>query len=161
MATLGELSAVDAEVFVATSVASFIDDLVESGTDRDAATNATDDYMRRLLPDGIRTEGHRFKSIRDEGREVGRLWFGPIRESPGDWYLFEIDIDEAERGHGIGRAALQQVISESDLPTNDRLGLNVFDSNSAAIALYESLGFKSGTDGPGGREMWRELRAPD
>ena len=161
MATLGELSAVDAEAFVTTSVASFIDDLVESGTDRNAATDATDDYMRRLLPDGIRTKGHRFRSIRVEGREVGRLWFGPVRESPGDWYLFEIDIDEAERGHGNGRAALQEVISELDLPTTNRLGLNVFDSNSAAIALYESLGFKAGTDSTGGREMWREFRARD
>jgi RimJ/RimL family protein N-acetyltransferase len=147
-------------LFVAASVASFIDDLVESGADRDAATTATHDYMRRLLPDGIRTQGHRFRSIQDEGREIGRLWFGPIRESSGDWYLFEIDIDEEEQGHGLGRAALQEVISELDLPTVDRLGLNVFDSNSAAGALYESLGSKAGTDSTGGREMWRELRVP-
>jgi len=158
--TLSELSATDAEAFVASSVAAFIDDLVENGAGRDAARSASDDHMRRLLPDGIRTDGHQFRSIHNEGREVGRLWFGPAPESPGDWYLFEIDIDEEERGHGIGRAALQEVISELDRATVDRLGLNVFENNSAALALYESLGFKASTDSTGGREMWLELRAP-
>jgi len=40
------------------------------------------------------------------------LWFGPIRESPSDWYLFEIDIDEEARCPGIGRAAREEVISD-------------------------------------------------
>jgi len=158
--TLADLSEADAEVFVAATIASFIDDLVESGADRGAATTAATDYLRRLLPEGARTEGHRFRSINDDGHEVGRLWFGPVPGSPGDWYLFDIEIDEDERGHGIGRAALEEVISELDRSTFARLGLNVFDSNTAAVALYESLGFAAGTDSNGGREMWRDLRAP-
>ncbi len=160
MPTLADLSEADAEVFVAATIASFIDDLVESGADRDTATAAVDDSMRRLLPEGLRTEGHRFLSINDNGREVGRLWSGPVPESPGDWYLFYIEIDEDERGHGIGRAALEEVISELERSTVARLGLNVFGSNTAAVALYESLGFAAGTDSNGGREMWRDLRAP-
>jgi len=90
---------------------------------------------------------------------VGRLWFGPVLEAPGDWYLYEVDVVEEERGHGIGRAALEEVISELDPATVDRLGLNVFDSNTAAVALYESLGFETAQGSGGGREMWLELRA--
>jgi len=158
--TLADLSETDAEVFVAATIASFIDDLVESGADRDTAAAAVDDSMRRVLPEGLRTEGHRFRSINDNGREVGRLWSGPVPESPGDWYLFDIEIDEDERGHGIGRAALEEVISELERSTVARLGLNVFDSNTAVVALYESLGLTAGTASNGGREMWRDLQAP-
>jgi len=158
--TLEELSEVDAGVFVAESVSAFVADLVESGVDRDVAAAATDDYMGRLLPEGVRTDGHRFRGIEEAGRRVGRLWFGPIRESPGDCYLFEIDIEQEERGQGLGRMALELVISELQRSTFDRLGLNVFDSNAAARALYESLGFEDGGHSDGGSEMWLPLAAP-
>lgn len=158
--TLEELPEADAGVFVAESVTSFIDDLVESGVDRDVAAVATDDYMSRLLPDGVRTEGHRFRSIEDEGRRVGRLWFGPMPESPRDCYLFDIDVDEEMRGQGVGREAVKMVIGDMAHLNVGRLGLNVFDSNAAAVALYESLGFETESQSDGRREMWLHLQAP-
>ena len=155
--TLGLLSEADARLFVARTVDSFIDDLVESGVDRNLAVAASADYIGQLLPDGVGTEGHRFRSIDDVGHSVGRLWFGRLRGSPGDWYVFEIDIDEGARGQGAGRRALQMVISELRILGADRLGLNVFDSNVTALALYESLGFQVVRHSDGQREMLLQL----
>lgn len=157
--TLGELSDVDADVLVAESVASFVDDLSESGVDRDVASAATDEHMRRLLPDGVRTVGHRFRSVDDAGHRVGWLWFGPALESKADYCLFDIDIEHDERGRGLGRAALTMVISDLERTRDGRrLGLSVFDSNAAAVSLYQSLGFEFVDHGDGQREMWRHLR---
>ena len=154
MLTLDELDEGEAEAFVAASAASFINDLVESGVEVDAATAATGALMQALLPEGVRTEGHQFRSIDQAGRRLGRLWFGPVHDSPGDWFLFEIEIDESERGHGAGRAALKAVIGELTEGAVDRFGLNVFESNTAAIALYRSLGFVEGRTSASGHEMW-------
>lgn len=155
--SLGELAAEEVEVLVATTVASFIDDLVSSGIGRDAAENAVAAQMMRLLPDRAGSSGHQFRSIDDRGRTIGRLWYGPVTESSNDRYLFEIDIDEVERGRGAGRWALQAVISELDNSNVVRLGLNVSQSNTAAVALYESLGFKAGHANESGTEMWLDL----
>ncbi|MEL6891104.1 MAG: GNAT family N-acetyltransferase [Actinomycetota bacterium] len=160
MPTLRDLSVIEAEAFVSTSVETFVGELVASGVDRARATRATDDHMRRVLPDGVRTAGHQFRSVDDEGRRVGRLWFGPMPDSPGDWFLFEISLEEESRGGGIGRSAMEQVIDELERLEAGRLGLHVFDANTAAIARYESLGFQAGDRGAVGREMWLPIGTP-
>jgi ribosomal protein S18 acetylase RimI-like enzyme len=152
--TLDELDAGDAEAFVAATAASFIADLVESGVEAETAKAATDSLMESLLPAGVRTEGHQFRSINQAGRRLGRYWCGPVHDSPGDWFLFEIAIDEGLRGHGVGRTALEAVISELDEAGVNRLGLNVFESNTAAIALYRSLGFTAERTSSSSHEMW-------
>jgi len=81
-----------------------------------------------------------------------------MRESSGDCYLFDIDVDEEERGQGVGRVAVKMVISEVEHLNVDRLGLNVFDSNAAAVVLYESLGFETVSHTDGQREIWLHLQ---
>lgn len=159
--TLAELSVGDARALVDDSVASFVDDLVESGAGRDRASTAIDNLVRWLLPDGVLTTGHRFRSIEDSGRRVGWLWFGPTRESADDYFLFEITIDEELRGQGVGRAAVELVVGELEELDVDRLGVNVFDSAPAAVALYETLGFEAATHSGGQREMWLHVRQPN
>lgn len=157
MVVLGELAGGECEALVAASVASFLDELVAGGIDRDTARAATDAWLQRLLPDGVVSDGHRFRSIEHDGRRVGQVWFGPMPDAPGDCYLFEIEIDDDERRHGLGTAALQAVIAELGSLPVDRLGLNVFETNTAAIALYESLGFELESVSEGGCEMWLHL----
>lgn len=156
--TLGELAAEEVEALVATTVASFIDDLVSSGIEREAAETVVAAQMVRLLPAGVNSHGHRFRSIEDRGRAIGRLWYGPLGESSDDRYLFEIDIDEGERGRGAGRWAMHAVISELACSKVVRLGLNVSRSNTAAVTLYESLGFRVGHANESGSEMWLQMK---
>ncbi|MEO6651350.1 MAG: GNAT family N-acetyltransferase [Ilumatobacteraceae bacterium] len=157
MISLEQLSETDADAFLTETIASFVEELVDSGAGRDVAQAATDEFLAWLLPDGVQTAGHRFAAVHDDGRRVGRLWFGP-RESPSDSDLFDIDIDIEDRDRGFGRSAIELVMSELRRSGADRLGLNVFESNTAAVALYESLGFERRGRNDGGTEMWLQLR---
>ncbi|WP_312778249.1 ribosomal protein S18-alanine N-acetyltransferase [Pseudescherichia sp.] len=59
--------------------------------------------------------------------------------------LFNIAVDPAFQRRGLGRALLEHLISELEKREVLTLWLEVRASNSAAIALYESLGFNEAT----------------
>lgn len=59
--------------------------------------------------------------------------------------LFNIAVDPAFQRRGLGRALLEHLISELEKRDVLTLWLEVRASNSAAIALYESLGFNEAT----------------
>ena len=96
-----------------------------------------------LLPDGQATPGHEFRSIIDEtGASVGGLWFAPLRESGrGEAFIYDIEVDEAFRGRGYGRAALvalEPIVLELGY---DTIGLHVFGDNDVARNLYRTSGY--------------------
>ncbi|MGB3734384.1 MAG: GNAT family N-acetyltransferase, partial [Ilumatobacter sp.] len=161
MLTFRDARGSEADELLTNSLAAFVDELVEQGADRDRAADATDEYTHRLMPDGIGTTGHRFRWIDRAGIQVGWLWHGPMPGSPGDHYLFEIEVDEDARRTGVGRQAIQMLIGEVERTGAARLGLNVFDSNSEGLALYRSLGFETVDQRNGQHEMWRRLSTPD
>jgi ribosomal protein S18 acetylase RimI-like enzyme len=57
-------------------------------------------------------------------------------------YLYEIEIDEAERGRGLGRAAMEAFEREAARRGLAELELNVFGGNTVARSLYQSLGWR-------------------
>ncbi|SFR10423.1 MULTISPECIES: ribosomal protein S18-alanine N-acetyltransferase [unclassified Enterobacter] len=59
--------------------------------------------------------------------------------------LFNIAVDPAFQRQGLGRALLEHLIGELEKRDVLTLWLEVRASNSAAIALYESLGFNEAT----------------
>ncbi len=59
--------------------------------------------------------------------------------------LFNIAVDPAYQRKGLGRRLLEHLISELEKKEVFTLWLEVRASNSAAIALYESLGFNEAT----------------
>ncbi|WP_312633075.1 ribosomal protein S18-alanine N-acetyltransferase [Pseudescherichia sp.] len=59
--------------------------------------------------------------------------------------LFNIAVDPVFQRRGLGRALLEHLISELEKRDVLTLWLEVRASNSAAIALYESLGFNEAT----------------
>ena len=71
-----------------------------------------------VLPDGLATPGTRIWAVEDDGRAVGMVFLG-IRDA-GAW-LYDITIDEAERGRGYGRAAMTALEDEVRArPLHDR-----------------------------------------
>jgi GNAT superfamily N-acetyltransferase len=91
-----------------------------------------------VLPDGLATPGTRIWAVEDDGRRVGTVFVG-IRDA-GAW-LYDITIDEAERGRGYGRAAMTALEGEVRALGHATIGLNVWGGNEVARGLYRSLGW--------------------
>lgn len=84
-----------------------------------------------------------------DGSPVGFTMFAfePDYEDPNDRYwLWRFMIDESRQGQGLGRKALVPIIAyfKENGATNIRLSTK--ESNTNAIHLYESFGFKRNGD---------------
>jgi len=111
--------------------------------------------MEEILPRGDRSNHHvqSFVKLVDCG-PAGSLW---IAERDGELYVFDIFIDEARRGEGLGTAALrgvEQLAREHGLAG---VALSVFAHNEGAIRLYERLGYEVVETGKGGQRMRKAL----
>lgn len=94
-----------------------------------------------LLPQGRETVGNFLLTAveADGGRPVGMLWFA-LRAN-AEAYIYDIRIDEAERGKGYGRGtlrALEAVVRDLGF---GKISLHAFGDNEVAIGLYRSEGF--------------------
>jgi ribosomal protein S18 acetylase RimI-like enzyme len=98
--------------------------------------------MAQALPDGLATPGHAIFAIEKGGARVGQLWIAE-REVHGRRVLFiyDVEIDAAYRGTGLGRAAMLLAEEEARARGLDRIELNVFGGNAVARGLYRSLGY--------------------
>jgi ribosomal protein S18 acetylase RimI-like enzyme len=97
-----------------------------------------------VLPDGFATEGTWLLAVEADGvGRVGVIWIGPHQQRADAVFLYDIEIDEAHRGKGYGRAALlaaEQILVDAGVR---EIGLNVFGFNDGARRLYESLGYRT------------------
>jgi ribosomal protein S18 acetylase RimI-like enzyme len=118
-------------------------DLVENGGMRSepAQTKAEAD-MAGAFAQGFATAGNVLLVIEEHDVAVGSVWFSP-REQFGETYafLYAIKLDEAHRGRGLGRQAMQLLEEEVRARGFDRIMLNVFGGNERARALYRGLGY--------------------
>ena len=82
--------------------------------------------------------------------------YSPHREA----YLAELYVAPERRGHGRGRALLTATLELARELGADRIELGTRETDRAARALYESMGFINTEDGPDGPVMYvyeREL----
>ena len=110
-----------------------------AGLTREAAARKAASDVSSVLPAGLATEGVRLWALEDEGgRVVGSVFLG-IRE--GSAWLYDIVVNEAERGRGVGRAAMVALEEEIRRLGFGTVGLNVWGGNEVARSLYRSLGY--------------------
>jgi len=98
-----------------------------------------------LLPHGRDTPGMQVSTaVLDDGTPIGWLWLGLThpRGVPDCGFVYDIEIAEAHRGGGLGRALL--AAGEDVLRSHGLRGveLNVFGGNTRAIGLYSSTGYR-------------------
>ncbi len=98
--------------------------------------------LAALLPHGSATPGHHLWTLVAAGEAVGSLWLA-IGHRPGgpEAYLYEIELDPAARGRGLGRAAMLAAEDAARSLGATRMRLNVFGHNAVAAGLYEDLGY--------------------
>jgi GNAT superfamily N-acetyltransferase len=133
------------------SFGTYVDDLVRgTGTTRDVAEQRARKIYDDLLPDGLdspRTWILRVLVHEQEGdglvvdHPVGTLWIGPHGTRADAVFGLDIEIDEARRHQGLGRAAMEEAERILRAAGVKRVELTVFGFNDHARHLYESLGF--------------------
>jgi ribosomal protein S18 acetylase RimI-like enzyme len=143
--TLRPMNAERLPAWLAESTRQFIEELVATGRTREDATQHAAKSMEPAFPGGQPAPGHGvFDVIGDDGDCVGYLWVGPdTSDDPGAWWVWDIEIDGDQRGHGYGRAAMLLGEDYARQHGAKTLGLNVFGSNSVARSLYEKLGYET------------------
>ncbi|MBA3348562.1 MAG: GNAT family N-acetyltransferase, partial [Actinobacteria bacterium] len=109
-----------------------------AGLSREEAEAKVARDIPAVLPDGLATENVRIWAVEAEGRRVGTVFVG-VRD--GDAWLYDITIDESERGRGYGRGAMVALEAEARALGYDRIALNVWGGNDVARGLYRSLGW--------------------
>ncbi len=75
---------------------------------------------------------------------MGWLWLAlrDPRSETGVGFVYDIDIDEAVRGRGHGREAMQLAEGQARRHGLHALALNVWGHNAVARAPYLSLGYR-------------------
>jgi ribosomal protein S18 acetylase RimI-like enzyme len=111
-----------------------------------AEQRALADQSERL-PDGAGSTGALLLRAEDEEGLVGWLWLGPRWNpdgqpgAPGRGWISMIEVDDARRGHGLGRALLAAAEQAAREAGYTSIGLNVFGANTVARTLYETSGY--------------------
>lgn len=128
----------------------------------DEANRKVDELIERLLPQGFETGGHYFLWIvaNEDQQRVGWTWVGPELGDPSAYYIWDIEINEAARGFGHARSALDQIEILARERGATKLGPHVFEDNASARRLYESQGFVEISVEPGHVDMSKELDKP-
>jgi len=128
--------------------------IVEYAADKAKAGNDTEEggversrkEFDSLLPGGMKTNGHHILTVVDEstGQKVGRIWYAdPAGRRSDMLWIYDIEIDAAERGKGYGTAALKLAEQKARELGKKRMGLHVFAHNPRARELYERMGYKA------------------
>lgn len=77
--------------------------------------------------------------IEDNGRIAG---YAEMRTVAGEAQIYNIAVDRAFRGRGLGEALMKHLIEEASKSGCDIMTLEVRSGNEAASGLYAKLGFK-------------------
>lgn len=141
--TLRPMTAEEYAAYYDHSIRGFAEQMVELGGQRDAeaAWAESERQMLMLMPDGLETEGQHLLVAESEGERVGIVWVGARQDRTDLWWIWDLEIDEGLRGRGHGRAAMLAAEAYVREHGVERLGLNVFGGNAAAIRLYSDLGY--------------------
>jgi ribosomal protein S18 acetylase RimI-like enzyme len=100
--------------------------------------------LSELLKDGPNTAGQLIFRLVAGEQPAGWLWLAVPQpgEDPHMAWVNDVEVDEAFRGRGYGRQAMLLAEQEAAARGMASVGLNVHGSNTAARALYDSLGYQ-------------------
>jgi ribosomal protein S18 acetylase RimI-like enzyme len=113
--------------------------VVERGaTPQEAREKAERDHAA-LLPEGVATPDVLVSVLEHDGESVGTLWLAQRADGA---YVYDVEVAPEHRGRGHGRSLMLLAEADSIAAGATRIGLNVFAGNTAALGLYQSLGYE-------------------
>ncbi|MWB97815.1 GNAT family N-acetyltransferase [Agromyces seonyuensis] len=114
-----------------------------AGEDAETAARTAAESTAQHFPDGRPGPGHEVFHVVADGHPVGVLWLGPHPHGVrGVTWVYDVEIFAADRGRGLGRAAMLLAEERIRASGGHGIALNVFGDNAVARALYGSLGFE-------------------
>jgi len=119
----------------------YIASRMQSGESREVAVKKAEQSREENFPNGRPLDTHLLFQVWSDGTVVGILWMGPYPAGSTDWWVFDIEIDEAHRRRGHARRALELGHAAAKDHGATTIGLNVFGYNTGAKELYDSLGY--------------------
>ena len=144
--TLRPMTEAEFADFQQATARAFADELVAmGGWSAEEALEQALQGSAELLPQGRETPGMLLlTAVLDDGTPIGTLWLGLThpRGVPDCAFVYDIEVAEAHRGGGLGRALLaagEDVVRSHGVPAVE---LNVFGDNTRAISLYASAGYR-------------------
>lgn len=105
------------------------------------AREIADKQFASLLPDGLATVSQHVLIAEARGVRVGHLWLHLPDGAGQIAFVCEIEVDDAMRGRGYGRAIMLAGEEFAREHGASSLRLNVFAENVVARRLYESMNF--------------------
>ncbi len=133
---------VDLPEWIEVQRTAYVHQRVLAGDDVAAAERNAAQSYETAFPDGRPASGHHVFHLNSAEERVGVAWIGPHPNGvEGVAWIWEIEIAEAHRGRGYGRAAMLALEDRARALGHTAIALNVFGTNTAAQRLYESVGF--------------------
>lgn len=141
---LRPLSADEFETWFPRMRDSYAEDMLrDAGLAPEKATAMAASQMDGLFPGRKPSPEQLVYVLEADGERVGELWVCERDDAVQHaLYIYFVAIDEAHRGKGYGRAAMELAESEARRLGLDRVALNVFGRNEVARNLYRSLGYE-------------------
>jgi ribosomal protein S18 acetylase RimI-like enzyme len=123
--------------------AEYADDLTRNGGMPEVARRKAAADLAIVFSDGLASDVE-VRVVEDEsGAPVGVLVFAEREQHGGRYaFVYDVRIDAARRGQGLGRAAMELLEAEARGRGLPLVQLNIFAGNEPARALYRSLGFE-------------------
>jgi ribosomal protein S18 acetylase RimI-like enzyme len=123
----------------------YAEEMAASGQlDLAAAVERAAVQFAELLPEGLDSPGMHLwtAEVGDPGRPVGIGWIELRRRTSGvSAWIYDISVEADRRGQGLGRGLVEALHEQARGLGATTIGLNVFGHNTAAIRLYDSLGY--------------------
>jgi ribosomal protein S18 acetylase RimI-like enzyme len=140
---LREKSAVDLEVWLNAMWVGYREELLKAGMSEEAADQNIERNRSQLFVGEALVKGQFVLDVVEKGERVGTLWLSSSSpQNTDEWYIYDIVVDEAHRGKGLGRLTMLAAEDFVAAHGGTRIALNVFGPNRAARSLYESLDYQ-------------------
>ena len=141
---LRPMSVEEYDAWVPVAIASYAADHARVGSKpADEALSSAKKEFAELLPEGAETPEHHLLVASAAGPRVGILWLRIPTKEPVRAFVYDIEVDEAVRGRGYGRAIMLAAETYAREHGATSIRLHVFGDNTVARRLYESLGYET------------------
>lgn len=110
--------------------------------DPESAAAQSAGEFAELLPEGLSSPDMHLWTAVVGDEAVGMGWFELRQRASGvSAWIFDISVDSARRGEGLGRGLLDALHDAARELGATSMTLNVFGDNASAIRLYETSGY--------------------